>query len=478
MPVNMFNGIFNITVTFDNGLNIISGVNGTGKTQILRLLKENKGITSTAEKSSDQLSIFAISPKRNTEKEAIDSIFQQVRTQNKTIKTFFGQIKGFQIKDSGFENYPSFAELFIQEYDSLMQDGVTGHKLAIEKTSESFNEVLSKVFPEYKIKATWVLGETDLSGKLDLKISKYSTEPISIEYLSTGEREMFALLFAIFVSRHEEDIYLIDEPEIHLNWDLEKGLFQFFDWFGTKFEKQIIIVTHSRIIFKKEFYPRTQFLVWKNNQIISRSEITDKQKESIAGELSDSISISDFSKTTYFVEDETQKLIINFLAEKFNKTVSIVVCGNKSNVKSMYSLLLKEQSDLLYFLVDGDNEGNGIVDPNFISLGKYCIENYLLNISILSSLLSKTEDQIKIMLVDCLKKISSNKHFLVYKKLAENSSDFPLDVLDTYSGKDLLKCFASDLNKTVPELTKEILEKIALEDKLDGIFSEIIPGIK
>lgn len=476
--MNLFNGVFNTVIDFNNGLNIISGINGTGKTQLLQVLKSNQGITSDQNRKSPELAIFAVSPKRNTEKQAVDTIFQQVRTQSKTTQSFLTNISNFQIKDSGFENYPSFVELFIQEYDSLMQDGVTGHSKAVADTATNFNEVLSQVFPDYKIEAQWISGQADSSGKLDIKIKKYSAEPINIDLLSTGEREVFALLFCIFVSRGKEDIYLIDEPEIHLNWDLEKGLFQFFNWFCEKFEKQIIVVTHSRIIFKQEFYPKTQFLVWENGKIICRSEVTDKQKASIAGEISETIKVVQFSKTTFFVEDQTQKLVVDQIAVALGKDIEVIICGNKSNVKSLHTLLKESEQKNLYFLVDGDNEGCGITDKRFISLKKYCIENYIFDIELLAESLSETEDDIKNNILDSLKKINGNKHSLVYKKLAEVADPFPFEVLDTFSGKELLKLLSEKTGKSNEDIIKDFIAIAVSKNKIDSVFSELMVGLK
>lgn len=470
----MFDGVFNTTINFLNGLNIISGVNGTGKTQVLQQLKSNVGIVSVEEKSSRDLAIFAVSPKRNTEKQAIDSIFQQVKTQNKTIQTFISNIQNFQIKDSGFESYPSFAELFIQEYDLLMQDGVTGYEKAISATVEKFNEVLRQVFPDYQIEASWIPGATDLSGKLDLKVKKYSASPITIDKLSTGEREVFALLFCIFVSRGKEDVYLIDEPEIHLNWDLERGLFRFLNWFCEKFNKQAIVVTHSRIIFSPEFYSKTQFLVWENNKIVCKKEVTEQQKSSIAGEISNIVNIIGFNKPTFFVEDEKHKVFVSYLAKVLSKEVEVIVCGNKPNVKTMFDLLKNSPSTTnnVYFLVDGDNEGSGIVSSNFVSLQKYCIENYLFDPYILSKTLGATEEDIKVAIVDCVKGLS-HPALLVYKKLADHVSPFPFEVLDALDGSKIASKLVGKFTKTVDGIIESYINIAQTEGKLNTIFGEI-----
>src|SRR3989344_940090 len=202
IPVNLFSGIFNTTVHFNNGLNLISGVNGTGKTEVLKLLKTDQAIIEPGDSGKtkvSELGVFAISPKRNTEKKTIDAVAQEIRTQNKSTKTFEDAIRNLQIKDSGFENYSSFGELFIMAYDKIMADtGDPGYKVAIEKVQKDFNSVLEQVFPEYKIIAEWIPAETQKVGHLKLQIQKQSLDPIDHEYLSTGEREVLALLFNIY----------------------------------------------------------------------------------------------------------------------------------------------------------------------------------------------------------------------------------------------------------------------------------------
>lgn len=477
ISINLFNGIFNTTINFTNGLNIISGVNGTGKTQLLSLLKDNRGIVSVDGKTSTDLTIFAISPKRNTEKQAIDSIFQQVKTQNKTIQSFINNVKNFQIKDAGFENYPSFAELFIQEYELLMQDGVTGYDRAISLTVDKFNEVLHQVFPDYQIEASWISGQADASGRLSLKVRKYGLTPITIDQLSTGEREVFALLFSIFVSRDKEDVYLIDEPEVHLNWNLEEGLFNFLNWFSDKFGKQIIVVTHSRIIFRPEFYKKAQFLVWDDSKIICKKDISEQQKSSIAGEISSIINLINFQKPTFFVEDERHKTLVLGLANVLGKEIEVIVCGNKPNVKTMYEMLKGSNSNTVYFIVDSDNEKTKIIDDRFVCLGKYCIENYLLDPYILSKVFGTSEDEIKMKIVDCIKDLN-HQHLLVYKKLAEQSSPFPFEILDTLDGSKITDKLAEKFSRNLNSIIEPYITTAHSEGMLDSIFGELTIKLK
>ncbi len=72
--VNIFNGFLAGSIPFERGLNILSGENGTGKTQLLREIKLGHIKTSSA----DTLRILAFSPKRNSERKNIERIAQEI----------------------------------------------------------------------------------------------------------------------------------------------------------------------------------------------------------------------------------------------------------------------------------------------------------------------------------------------------------------------------------------------------------------
>ncbi len=79
---------------------------------------------------------------------------------------------------------------------------------------------------------------------------------------------MIALMCALIYSKNSAETFLIDEPEIHLNWSLEEKLFEFFDWFCSTFERQIIVVTHSRVIFLEKYEGKRQFFERQGKDII------------------------------------------------------------------------------------------------------------------------------------------------------------------------------------------------------------------
>ncbi len=72
------------------------------------------------------------------------------------------------------------------------------------------------------------------SGAPRINMSKNRNVEFPIEALSMGEQEVLSLILSVNTSRENVDVYLIDEPEVHLNWHLEERLFAFLDDFCTK----------------------------------------------------------------------------------------------------------------------------------------------------------------------------------------------------------------------------------------------------
>lgn len=85
------------------------------------------------------------------------------------------------------------------------------------------------------------------------------------------------------------------------------------------------------------------------------------------------------------------------LAALLKVSINITPCGNKSNVRSLLRLSLKEGDWLqAYFMEDGDGEGNPFPDiETFIHLDKYCAENYLCDFALAAQVLEITEDEVQ-----------------------------------------------------------------------------------
>lgn len=396
--LNILNGILQGTMVFAPGLNIISGENGTLKTQLLQSLRAGAAVASQPQQ---QLRMQAISPKRNSERRAAETILQHFRQQNRTWETNLNERAGGQINVSGFDNYPSLGDLYYLIFEHRCKDGAD-RRAHMRAVAVEFNRVINAVFPQYALLATW----EDRLGAPKIRMSKNGNVEFPIEALSMGEQEVLSLILSISTSSDSIDVYLIDEPEVHLNWHLEESLFAFLDDFCTGSQKQAIVVTHSRTVFKPRFLPKAQFLRWTEDQRVTWGrELTGQQRSRLAGDAIEIVALGDFSRVTVFLEDAAHAEIVAAIAEFIGTAVNTSQCGNATNVKSLYRYQrVHGPWANAYFMVDGDNQGNPFPGERcFIHLPYYCIENLLLDPALLANLSSRSVEEVQRIVVDLIR---------------------------------------------------------------------------
>jgi hypothetical protein len=336
-----------------------------------------------------------VSPKRNAQRRAFNQIFEQFRRNNTKLD---GLTNERNINDGAFEEYPALGDLFYVVYDDLCKDG--GNQIEkMSQAAESFNRVIQRVFPHYALVAEW----NRVGGTPNIELIKNGRTKVPLEGLSLGEQEILSLATNIFSSRDRYDVFLIDEPEVHLNWHLEERLFEFFDDFCAEYGKQLIAVTHSRVIFKQKFYPKSQFLYWNSEGSVSVArEVTAEQRRRIAGDAIEIVRLGAFRRPTIFVEDGAQERLVTELAEVLAADVAVSECANKANLRSLYRLSSSEGGwPTAYFVEDGDNEGCPFPQAaNFIHLDKYCIETYLLDVPTTAIVAGLSEEEIRVHLLE------------------------------------------------------------------------------
>jgi hypothetical protein len=490
VQVNVLN-LLVARIDFASGLNILSGENGTLKTRLLQTIRSHIpapiqvasptfdpppqviNVVASSDPTS-QLRVQAISPKRNSERRNIENIIQYLRSQNITIDTFINQRAAAQINDRAFEPYPALGDLYYALYEKMCRDGGNQKEKMRVVTSE-FNKVIMSIFPEYKLDSEW----GDVSGTPRISLLKKSTNKVPLEDLSLGEQEILSLVTNLYTSKDFYDVYLIDEPEIHLNWHLEERLFEFFNDFCDEYNKQIIVVTHSRAIFKSKFLKKTQFLFWGEDTKISvGSDITEDQRRRIAGEAIDIIKLGNFSIRTFFVEDEHHKDVIETLAHFQGRKVAVSICGNSPNIKSLYKLSKTEGGwDNAFFLTDGDNEGNPFPgEAQFIHLDKYCIENYLLDLDIATKILGKTRAELSSLLLnsilDCRNKIFAKNKYLEFLLDRLTLEDIDSPFLGKLDASIIFPTFLRKIGMTFLNYVNQYISLCQRENKLNPILPE------
>lgn len=468
LPVSLFD-VIETTIRFNQGLNILAGENGTLKTQILRKIKagEVKDIEGT---KIDPQKIMAFSPKRNSERKALGTVINEFRRKNKNYDSLTAERIGAQLDDSTFSTYASLTEIFYAYFELKNRDGENQIE-HMNSVVHEFNDVIQSVFSEYRISATW---DTQ-AGLPSLSIEKFGIN-IPVESLSSGEQEVFSLILNLHVSLSKVDIILIDEPEIHLNWNLEDRLFQYFKYVCDNHQKQIIIATHSRVIFKTEFQNDTQYLVWDSGEVCIRDQIPANLMERIAGDAIEIIKLGEFTKNVCFVEDEAHDLTIKEIADSLGINVSIIRLGNSPNIKSMFKVALSEGNwRNSIFIVDGDNEGSSFQGhDNYIHLDRYCIENYWFEISVMKSVFELDEDTLLAHILEAIKEnreriLKKNKYFeFLVDRLTV--SDITQEGLAKLDASEIAESIIGKLGESRSTYLRKYITHLVDNDLLETVF--------
>lgn len=468
--LNIFNGVLQGTMEFLPGLNLISGENGTLKTRLLQTLKSGGGVV--PKNPHQALQIQAISPKRNSERRAADSIIQTFRQQNRTYDAVINERLGAQINDANFENYPSLSDLYYLVFEQRTRDGDDRRKHMSTITDE-FNSVIHAIFENYDLIATW----NEATGAPSIRIQKGKAAQFPIESLSLGEQEILSLAANIYSAKERTDVFLIDEPEVHLNWHLEHRLFQFLDTLCETYSKQAIIVTHSRAIFKQNFLSRTQFLYWNDEgQVQWAKTLRENQYKRIAGEAIEIIRMGDFSKPTFFVEDQAHVRYLELIGEVLGVSLTITECGNSPNVKSLFRRSRSEGGwQNTYFMVDGDNEGNPFQgEPTFIHVPMYCTENFFLNPELLTKVFGKDISEILNLILDVIKNrrnvILQKNKFFEFLIDGMKPEDLTYERLNKLDASEIMPQLSEKLGTNLNDLTSMVVKYAHEANQLEKII--------
>lgn len=455
-------------ILFRPGLNLVCGENGTGKTQLLRFLRGyNRGPGADRE----QVNIQAVSPKRNSQRQAVQQVLQELRQKNKQMSTYIDNLGSHQINDNTFTDYASLAELFCLAHAQRCRDGT--HQIDhMERLAREFDDVVSSAFTGYNIMAEW----DDVVGGPKLSIRKHATVAVPPEGLSLGEQEVLSLVANLYISRDRFDVFLIDEPEVHLNWHLEERLFRYFCRFCEEYEKQLIVATHSRIALRRPFIERAVFLMWEGARIVNRPEPSADLRHRIAGEALEVLQIAGFPTLTVFVEDDFTKSVVEALVLGLGGEAQVVVCGNKQNVRSIRKAVVSDSSPgNVLFLEDGDNEESPFPgDDRFIHLDKYCIENLLLDEAVAARVTGKSQTELCEIWLICIKE----KRDAILKKnawlgfLLENleATDLTPERMARLNAKEILPAFLERVQLDEQEYVREFVHVAIAEERAAEIF--------
>ncbi|MFA6136437.1 MAG: AAA family ATPase [Candidatus Paceibacterota bacterium] len=388
-----------------------------------------------------------------------------------TINSFLNQ----QLQDDNFQTIKSISEYLVMSAEKVVDKQNKTREESTKIVQEEFQNLLQRLFVEYQINLSWNIG----SRKYESSIKKYQDE-LAFNQLSSGENALISLIFAVYYSKDSFQGFLIDEPEVHLNWQLEEKLFEFFDWFSKEYNKQLIIVTHSRACFVKPFSESTQFFIWENNKIVIKQKPDDSLLSALSGDIVKIIGGITAEDKIVYVEDTRQKQILEKLSQLKSKDVEVVELGTCEKVKLQAKAFKKLNITNVFFLIDGDNKpltstDKAALHPNLIQLQKYSIENYFLDQDILSVIdLSNPKKPISGELLLAVKEVSA-QNFVAVKTLLTGETSLTKEVLDRLDASAFIKNLSRNLGFNDDKVFMEkYIDEAQIQGKIDTLFEEVI----
>ncbi len=265
--------------------------------------------------------------------------------------------------------------------------------------TDEFNRVFTGLLKGKKLGTPGV----NEHGQLNIRVIDINSQrEFDIDAMSSGEKELILTFLLLDRSLVRGAIFMLDEPEMHLNPAVCKELLPtLIDGYASRKNLQGIICSHSPELVASAFdRDECELFHLESERLISRVEKkTHEEVTGILRRLGTSESEDLLYKGTIFVEGFDDADIIE---EGFQHIVGkhkIVDMGGRSEIEKTIAELQQSERDgykfsKKYFIFD--NDGRPVEIPNsdkikILQWKRYCIENYLLDVECISKLVTDEE---------------------------------------------------------------------------------------
>lgn len=140
--------------------------------------------------------------------------------------------------------------------------------LSAKEAYEKLKDFMTDIFDDMEIQICFKSLDKDKKIYFENTIG----ETISIDTLSTGEKELLSKIFYLYISDIKDSIIMIDEPEISLHPSWQNRVVNIYKNFTKKNNNQIIIATHSPQIISSTPDESLRILVKENEKIKAYSK--------------------------------------------------------------------------------------------------------------------------------------------------------------------------------------------------------------
>jgi predicted ATPase len=288
-----------------------------------------------------------------------------------------------------------------QKYSNIKTELATGYvkelisgQAGTEASGQSVIETLRELFSTFFPGKEFLGPKARADGGLDFPVRTATGSEHDIDDLSSGEKEVLFGYLRIRNTAPHNSVLLLDEPELHLNPALLRGLPQFYHrHLGRALNNQLWLVTHSDALLR-ESIGQAEFSVFhlqgsdlhtpEENQA-RRVAVGLDAERAIIDLVGDLASYRPGAKIVIFEgggDSEFDVRMTLALFPQLRDKINAISGGNKWRVRQLHSLLdeaarIGNLPAEFFSIVDRDSgEEPGTVQA--LAWDRYHIENYLL----------------------------------------------------------------------------------------------------
>ncbi|WP_349619884.1 AAA family ATPase [Azospirillum argentinense] len=379
--------------------------------------------------------------------------------------------------------------------------------------TETLKELFEAFFPDKK----FIGPQPTPEGSLSFPVVTQSGREHDLDELSSGEKEILYGYLRIRSSAPRNSIILLDEPELHLNPRLIRGLPEFYrKHLGEALQNQLWLVTHSDALIR-EAIGKPGFNVFHmlpcGAETLGTSQLrpltVSRDLDSVLADLvGDLAAYRPGGKGVIFEgggDSDFDKTLTGTLFSEELRGINLISGTNKLRVKVLHEVLNRAHSngDLptkFYAIVDSDSEEQSDSTPavNRFEWNVYHIENYLLDPDIIMNVvqslkfggsvgLDHIDQQLNASARNVVRSVLVHKMRMFVNSKIVNSIDLGFSPNTLTIGKELHNAASRTQTRVAATISKELSEEalVAKEQELrnqieesfaDGTWMRKLPG--
>lgn len=371
------------------------------------------------------------------------------------------------------------ASSYIKELIAARAGNENSHEQSLSNT---LKDLFRSFFPDKEF-----LGpHATVDGTLEFPVRTADGAVHDLNELSAGEKEILYGYLRLRNSAPRYSVILLDEPELHLNPRLIKGLPEFYhQHLGLALDNQIWLITHSDALLR-EAVGQEGFSVF---HMQGASSVQDQQvkplhaKEELQQAVIDIVGdLAAYRPDAKLVilegeDSEFDQKMVSILFPEFSRAVNIVSAGGKRRVAGLHNILglALERGEVplrVFSITDMDDGSEPITAQNSFAWDAYHIENYLLEPKYILRIMNdvgieslKSEEEVYRGLRDCAAETMTT---LIRHRLSRRINSALTRSISTATDpneKELAKSLAAAVTRSKERFISAI-ENIGLEPQL------------